>query len=161
MAATATELHPVEALLSQGEMGDGYRLSFLANHMVGPAYAAVERDHGLTRPEFLVLFILARQDGLTSSDIVALSGLPKNSISRGVQLAESKGFIRRRRDPDDGRRAFLLLEASGRALHALLLPQFTAQESKMLGPLDANERHQFGQLLAKLVTASDHWTQSI
>ena len=158
---TAITDHPVESLLAEGDLRDGYRLSFLANHLVGPVYAGIERDHDLTRPEFLVLFVLARQDGLTSSDIVALSGLPKNSISRGVQLAERKGLIRRARDPADGRRAFLHLEVSGRELHARLLPRFTAQETRLLAALDGNERRQFSKLLQKLVTASDQWTQSI
>ncbi len=153
--------HPVEQLLSGSALKDGYRLSFLANQLVGPVYAGIERDHGLTRPEFLVLFVLAQQDGMTASDIVSLSGLPKNSISRGVQLAEGKKLVRRRRDPGDGRRSFLHIEPAGQALHAELVSRFTDQEARLLMPLDPQEREQLTVLLRKMVNASAAWAQPI
>lgn len=161
MPASAETDHPVERLLSGSTLKDGYRLSFLANQLVGPVYAGIERDHGLTRPEFLVLFVLAQQDGLTASDIVSLSGLPKNSISRGVQLAERKKLLRRQRDPGDGRRAFLHIEPAGQTLYAELVSRFTDQEARLLMPLNPQEREQLAALLRKMVNASATWIQPI
>ena len=153
--------HPVDELLSKTELKELYRISYLANHLVGPVYAGIERDVGLTRPEFLVLFVLSQQDGLTASEIVGLSGLPKNSISRGLQLAEGKGLLRRAPDPNDGRRAFLYILPAGRELCRSLVPRFTDREARLLAPLSQRERAQLSGLLQKLVAGSDDWAQLV
>jgi DNA-binding MarR family transcriptional regulator len=151
----------VDEILSRSGIQDIYRISFLANHLVGPVYAGIERDHGLTRPEFLVLFVLSRKDGLTASEIVALSGLPKNSISRGLTLAEDKGLLRRARDPNDRRRAFLHVLPKGRALCSSLVSRFTEREAQLLAPLTPGERSRLSGLLKKLVSGSDDWAQPV
>lgn len=153
--------HAVDELLSKSGIQEVYRISFLANHLVGPVYAGIERDHGLTRPEFLVLFVLSRKDGLTASEIVALSGLPKNSISRGLALAEAKGLIHRERDSDDRRRAFLHVLPEGRTLCESLVSRFTDRETQLLAPLTPGERTLLSGLLTKLVSGSDDWTQPV
>ena len=158
---SSAKSHPVDKLLSKSGIQEVYRISFLANHLVGPVYAGIERDHGLTRPEFLALFVLSRKDGLTASEIVALSGLPKNSISRGLALAEAKGLLRREPDPNDRRRAFLHVLPEGRALCGSLTSRFRDREAQLLAPLAPGERTQFSGLLKKLVCGSDDWTQPV
>lgn len=154
--ATA-EPNPVHRLLAGSALRDGYRLSFLANYFTGPVYSGIERDTGLTRPEYVTLFCVSHRDGLAASDISVLAGYPKNSISRGVNLLIRKGLIEKRADPRDGRRASLHATAAGTRLYRATVTGFVAQQERMLGCLSAAERRQLDRLLGKLVDASPGW----
>jgi len=154
---TVESKNPVHQLLEGSALRDAYRLSFLANHLTGPVYAGIERDCGLTRPEYLTLLCLHHRDGLAAKDISLLAGYPKNSISRAVHLLRDKGLINRRPHPTDGRRATLHITATGADLCATTIDRFLSQQSRLLQILSAAERRQLDALLTKLIEASPDW----
>ncbi len=154
---TTSEPNPVHRLLDGSALRDGYRLSFLANYFTGPVYSVIERETGLTRPEYATLLCLNHRDGLAATDVSLLAGYPKNSVSRGVKLLIRKGLIEKRADPRDGRRATLHATAAGTRLYQDTVAGFVAQQERMLGCLNAAERRQLDRLLGKLVEASPGW----
>jgi DNA-binding MarR family transcriptional regulator len=114
-------------------------------------------EHGIQRPEFATLFCTAHLAGATASDVVALTGIPKNSISRAVARLAGDGLIEREQHEDDGRKALLKLTRKGRKAYDALLPQFMARQERMLAVLSPAELKEFDRLLDKLVERDDDW----
>lgn len=134
-----------------------YRISLLANLFTGSVYRDVGALHGVARSEFVVVFCLRILGELTAQDIVEITGRPKNSISRAVNAMQARGFVARRVDPTNARRAPLTLTRSGNALYESVLPLFRAREAAMLAPLSAKEREVLDRLLRKLAVRDDAW----
>jgi MarR family transcriptional regulator, temperature-dependent positive regulator of motility len=136
--------------------GIAWRLNFLANFYIGPLYKEIEERHGLSRPEYIVLFCLYQVPGLLARDIVRLCGRPKNSISRAVNANLARKLITEA--PEAGRRGIpLRLTADGDALVRQIVPLFVAREATMLATLSDSERTLLDQLLRKLALRRDGW----
>ena len=133
------------------------RISLLANLFTGSVYREVAARHGVARSEFLILFCLKMLGELTAQDIVEITGRPKNSVSRAVTAMVGRGLVYRRVDPDNARRAPLLLTRTGDAIYQASVPLFRACEEAMLGVLDADERLTLDRLLDKLARRDDAW----
>ena len=134
-------------------MPDGYRVSFLANFFTIPVYTEIERQAGLTRSEYLILFCLGVGGEMTAQDVADVSRRPKNSISRAVHRLLRAGHIARARDEADRRRAVLSLTATGYQLYERFLPLFRERQQALMSALSADERAQLRSLLIKMVAA--------
>lgn len=73
------------------EHPEAYRITYLANAIVFPAYAAIKRDFGLVRVEYILLVCLSHYDALTAQDVANISRRPRNTISRAVHRMKSEG----------------------------------------------------------------------
>lgn len=151
-------MSPRQQILQSREIGFAYRISFLANFFAASVYRQVAALHGLARSEFVVIFCLSRLGELTAQDVCDITGRPKNSVSRAVNALLERGYVTRRVDELDARRARLTLTSAGQKLYAAALPLFEAREEAMLAPLNAREREQLDRLLAKLVLRDDDWS---
>jgi DNA-binding MarR family transcriptional regulator len=138
-----------------------YRLNYLALRYNVPLYAWVEEHHGLSRPEFVVIFSLGLLDGAYARDISASSGFPQNTLSRAIHKLNRLKLISRTPDADDGRRFILSLTAAGRTLFDESLPRFVSFEHMMLNALDHDEQQQLSTLMAKMVLASPQWPNTL
>lgn len=134
-----------------------YRISYLANFFTSSVYREVAARFSVARSEFVVVFCLHELGELSAQDICDITGRPKNSISRAVNAMLERGFIARRADPVDARRAVLALTRAGREMHAAAMPLFVEREAAMLAPLTDAERRTLDRLLAKLVLRDDDW----
>ena len=130
---------------------DTFRISYLANRLVLPAYNDIKLAYGLSRGEYLLLFCLSYIEELTAQDVAEMTGRPRNSISRAVHRMLDEGYLKRSPDPTDGRQALLRITAKGERLHKRILPLFEEQEAKMLDNLTSEERKLLDSLLKKLV----------
>ena len=130
---------------------DTFRISYLANRLVLPAYDDIKLAYGLSRGEYLLLFCLSYIEELTAQDVAEMTGRPRNSISRAVHRMLDEGYLKRSPDPTDGRQALLRITAKGERLHKRILPLFEEQEAKMLDNLTSEERKLLDSLLKKLV----------
>lgn len=146
MAKTPTDLTPIFDAI---EYPDAYRITYLANSIVFPAYGAIKRDFGLVRAEYVLLACLSHFEELTAQDIANISRHPRNTISRAVHRMLDEGYIARASDPADGRQAILRITAAGRALHDQIAPYLTAQQDKVFAALTAEERHTLSEILKK------------
>jgi DNA-binding MarR family transcriptional regulator len=144
------------ARLWRNPCGFAARFNYLALRYNQPLYAWVEERFGLARVEFVVIYSLALQDGVTASEIASSSAFPKNTLSRAVSRLTKLGLIRRKADKADRRQQFLSLTAAGRAVFDEALPRFVALEEEMLAPLSLIERETLSSLMARVVLAMFH-----
>lgn len=138
-------------IFERSTIRDTFRISYLANRLVLPAYDDIKLAYGLSRGEYLLLFCLSYIEELTAQDVAEMTGRPRNSISRAVHRMLDEGYLKRSPDPADGRQALLRITAKGERLHKRILPLFEEQEAKMLDNLTSKERKLLDSLLKKLV----------
>ena len=144
-------------LNADNEIAFGYRIGYLFNHFAGPVYKWSSGELGIQRPEFATLFCACHLEAATASDVVALTGIPKNSVSRAVSNLEELGCIRRTDDTADRRRSILVMTPKGRKVFEKVLPRFVARQERMLSVLSPAELREFDRLLHKLVERGDDW----
>jgi MarR family transcriptional regulator, temperature-dependent positive regulator of motility len=132
------------------------RFNYLGLRYNQPLYGWVLERFGLTRIEFVVIYSLALQDGITASEIASSTAFPKNTLSRAVNRLIRLGLIKRRTDAVDRRQQFLSLSAAGQQIFDEALPRFVALEEEMLAPLSLIERETLSTLMAKVVLAMFH-----
>ena len=140
-------------VLPENRAGALWHICLTANSFVFPIYAQFERDHGITRMEFVVMFVLSHRPRATATDIIRMTALPKNNISRGVNRLLQKGLIRRLDDRKDGRRRILELSPKGRSLMDILLPQYSQRARGFLDRLDDTDRRDLSRIILKLAGA--------
>lgn len=141
------------AIFDQTEWPDTFRISFLANRLVLPVYDRINREHGLTRGEYLLLFSLSHVRELTAQEVADLTGRPRNSISRAVHRMLKEGYLTRTPHPTDRRQAVLEITPQGVALHQEIAPLFKEVEARLMSALHTQEHKHLQTLLKKLVAA--------
>lgn len=146
-----------EAKLWRNPCWFAYRLNYLALRYNVPLYSWVEQHHGLSRPEFVVIYSLGLHDGAVARDIGLSSGFPQNTLSRAIHRLVARGLILRTPDKKDRRRFVLTLAPQGRAIFDEALPRFVEFEQRMLQCLSADERNTLSRLMAKMVLDSVAW----
>lgn len=138
-----------------------FRLNYLALHYNNPIYGLINADHGLIRPEFVVLYSLFMQDKTSLSEVVSSSGFPKNTLSRACSRLTQLKLIRREKDNDDLRRIVLCLTDAGREVVESKLAPMIERERMMLEKLSPAERLMLSDILTKLVIASRDWPETV
>ena len=139
-AAETVEAFDIEAFFP-------YRLSTLAEE-VSHALSAIYRDRfDLTRPEWRVLAILARDDALTMAEIGRRATLDKLELARAVRLLERKRDLTRKISPLDKRTRLLCLTEQGRRLYTRIAPLALQREGELFSVLSPGEREaMFGMI---------------
>jgi DNA-binding MarR family transcriptional regulator len=84
------------------------------------------RALGLTRAQFDVVTSLGTEDDVTLRELADRTLITKGTLTGVVDRLERRGIVRRRPDPQDGRRTFVELTPSGRRLFARAVPQHLA-----------------------------------
>lgn len=131
------------------EFRDAYRISYLANAIVIPAYDQIRRKFGIIRAEYLLLCCLSHYPVLTAQDVARIARQPRNTVSRAVYRMLAEGLIKRAPDPDDGRQARLTITPAGRALHVRVAEYLRLRQEEVLAGLDSAERETLAELLRK------------
>ena len=131
------------------EYPEAYRITYLANAIVFPAYAAIKRDFGLVRAEYILLVCLSHFDELTAQDVARISRRPRNTISRAVHRMLDEGYLVRAPDPSDGRQATLTITAEGRAMHEQISKYLTKRQEEVFATLTRDERRTLLKILKK------------
>ena len=94
-----------------------FRLVRVVNLTARPFSESIGRAHHLTLNEWRVLLVLANHPGVAASEVAALTGLDKMSVSRALGGLVRRGRVVRRVDPADKRRQLLRLSADGERLY--------------------------------------------
>lgn len=145
-------------ILVESEAGAIWQICFVANSFTHPIYAIFDKSYGISRMEFVVLYVTAHRANTMAWEICGITGLPKNNISRGVNKLEQKGLITREPDPTDARRAFLNLTEDGSALYEKLIQPYADRAEAFLRLLDREDRAQLTEItlrLSKKLASSD------
>ena len=127
--------------------------AILARPLHGPLGAA-----GLGSIDYLLLFLIRRHPGLTGADLVGLTSLPKQNLSRHLAALDAAGLVARGVDAADRRRRPLKATAAAdRLLDGLLLLQ-KRQLRRVFRKLGPEAVAGFQQVLGELVNPDGRGT---
>lgn len=146
-------------MLRRNSLTSAWRLNYIANFYAVPFYLALDKEFGISRAEYVILFCVTQNPGTTAQEIVAASGRPKNSLSMAVAKLERKGLIARKRNKADARNMELRATAAGASVYRKVVPLLQERERRMLAPLSASERRQFDALLLKVARGVPAWQE--
>lgn len=105
-----------EAQRSLGEVLSFMQLLWAVAHGLESTSKRMLTAVGVTGPQRLVLRLIGQYEELSPGDLAEILLVHPSSLTGMLRRLERSGFIRRRRHPDDGRRAVLTLTSRGRTL---------------------------------------------
>jgi MarR family transcriptional regulator, temperature-dependent positive regulator of motility len=106
----------------------------------------------VTSPQFAVLFALADVEDADQRTIGRSASLDRSTVADVVDRMVRRGYLERRRDPEDQRRNLLRLSPEGRALLETLMARGREMNESLLATLDEAERLEFLRLLTRFVS---------
>jgi DNA-binding MarR family transcriptional regulator len=92
------------------------------------------------------------EDQITLAGRVAFDAATSGSV---IGRLEAKGWVRREADPADRRRKLLWVTPEGQKVALQMKRAVSKVQTRLLGPLSAVERKQFGALLGKLIAGHE------
>ncbi|MBV7410876.1 MarR family winged helix-turn-helix transcriptional regulator [Maritimibacter sp. DP1N21-5] len=131
-----------------------YRLAVAAAGLSRQLEDVYRRDHGLSREEWRVLFLLADVTSLTSKELSVRSSLDKVQISRAARRLEKKSLIEGQESKDDRRLRDYACTEKGRAFFRTVFPQVEARANAVLSLLSPVELKALKDGLAALESAT-------
>ncbi len=97
---------------------------------------------------------LVRAGPLSINELAAELYLDKSTASRVVNALERKGYVRRRRDPADGRAVSLEVTPSGARLVTRIEREMVAEEKRLLAEFEPDVRAAMIRLIGRLAEAA-------
>ncbi|TPQ17999.1 MarR family winged helix-turn-helix transcriptional regulator [Streptomyces sporangiiformans] len=107
------------------------------------------RPSGITALQYTSLTVLERHDGLSAAQLARDSFVTAQSVADVVRALESRGLVRRERNPRNRRELLILLTESGRDLLARHAEPVRDLEERMVSNLTAHQTDQFRLALSK------------
>lgn len=106
---------------------------------------------GVTGPQRLVIRVIGQKPEMTASEIAATLGLHPSTLSGVLSRLDKGGFIERRVDAEDRRRARFTLTASGKKIDAHRKGTVEAAVRRALGRAEPDMRGKMVGLIDLLV----------
>ncbi|WP_242908562.1 MarR family winged helix-turn-helix transcriptional regulator [Actinomadura terrae] len=125
-----------------------------SSFLVDAVYAASAREYGLTQQQGQLLCVLMAQP-YGMSELGAMLGLAKSSLTGLVDRTARNGLVRREPDPEDRRAARVALTAKGSALVADFYAETCRRIEALANGLDETERQTLADLLGRLVSDNE------
>ncbi|WP_031485574.1 MarR family winged helix-turn-helix transcriptional regulator [Streptomyces bicolor] len=107
------------------------------------------KPSGITALQYTALTVLQRHDGLSAAQLARDSFVTAQSIADLVRSLETRGLVRRERNPRNRRELLILLTDTGRELLARHEGAVRELEERMVRDLTAHQTEQFRQALSK------------
>ncbi|MFF4112857.1 MarR family winged helix-turn-helix transcriptional regulator [Streptomyces sp. NPDC001714] len=104
---------------------------------------------GITALQYTALTVLERHDGLSAAQLARDSFVTAQSMADLVRSLETRGLIRRERNPRNRRELLILLTDAARELLAEVAGPVRELEERMVRELTAHQEEQFRQALSK------------
>jgi DNA-binding MarR family transcriptional regulator len=131
-----------------------YRLFLLARRMQRNLAAVVRTEYHLPLIAWQVISNIARLGPMSAKDVTLRTELPPDQVSRIIDLLVRRGWLARRRNPDDRRQLSLLLRAPGERVYAHIEKFVRAMNYEVMRGFTAAERREFERLMNKLESRS-------
>ncbi|WP_407492818.1 MarR family winged helix-turn-helix transcriptional regulator [Pseudooceanicola sp. MF1-13] len=128
-----------------------YRLAVAAEAFSRSLAEVYGHEHGLSREEWRMLFLLAGEDEVTSTELARRTTLDKVQVSRAAQRLADKGLIVREIPETDKRLRVFRCTQEGRGLFQRLLPMVEARAHGVLDQMSAADRAALIQGLGALL----------
>jgi DNA-binding MarR family transcriptional regulator len=127
-----------------------HRVLVLSNTLALAASRHYPRRFGLRLAEWRVIDALHAGREISANEISRWLRTDKAWVGRSVDRLVACGYVRRRADPDHGRRLLLSLSAKGERAYAAIAAAARRRHENLLGTLSAAERKTLERVLAKL-----------
>ncbi|WP_405593699.1 MarR family winged helix-turn-helix transcriptional regulator [Streptomyces sp. NBC_01092] len=107
------------------------------------------KPSGITALQYTALTVLQRHDGLSAAQLARDSFVTAQSIADLVRSLETRGLVRRERNPHNRRELLILLTEPARELLARHEGPVRELEERMVRDLTAHQTEQFRQALSR------------
>ena len=114
-----------------------------------------EVSHVITSPQFAALNALYREPNLDQRTLGLRISLDRSTMADVVARLRSRHLIETARDSRDGRRKTIKITPKGLSALQHLIPRTHAMTSRLVEPLDADERAELLRLLEAVVKANE------
>ncbi|MEO8585855.1 MAG: MarR family transcriptional regulator [Acidobacteriota bacterium] len=136
-----------------GRVLDFMRLIWALDHGLQSLSKRMQRNLGLTGPQRVALRVLGRRPGISAGDLASILRIHPSTLTGILSRLEERGFVKRTRDPEDGRRARLSLTPRGRALDIPSAGTVEAAVKRVLSGVPAHRLRPAADLLAAVAAA--------
>jgi len=126
-----------------------YRFGLIVTRM-GHSLAQHHERWGLSVSSWRVMGVIGRYEPLSAKELAERTSLNPFRVTRALTVLSDKGFVSRKIDPQDRRRASLRLTRSGREVHDEIAARLSKMERLMLRDLSEHEQVVLHQLLDRL-----------
>ena len=109
----------------------------------------------VTPVQFAILNALMDDPGEDQGTLAGRVAFDAATSGSVIGRLEAKGCVRREADPSDKRRKLLWVTPDDEKVALQMKRAVSRVQSRLLGPLDAAERKQFGVLLGKLIAGHE------
>lgn len=109
-----------------------YRLAIAAENFSRNLLDVYGREFGLSREEWRLIYLLAREEQITSLELSNRTTLDRVQVSRASQRLEDKGLITRSVAPEDRRLKLYACTDQGHALFQAIFPKVQARTKEVL-----------------------------
>ncbi len=116
---------------------------------------ATEDVLGIKLKQLIALEILVRNEGCLQQELGATLMVDPNNCVLLLNELDDHGYVERQRDPRDRRRHIVVITPSGVKALQKVEAKLEALEGEVLSNLEAAEREQLGELLARAMDGQD------
>jgi len=138
-----------------GDVLDFLRLIWALDHALQKTSKRMRTTIGVTGPQRLVIRIVLRFPGITSGQIAEILHVHPSTLTGILKRLERQGLIRRRRDPRDGRRAFLGVTERGRWIGAAATGTVEAAVERVISRTPRDKLDGAKEILTALAVSLD------
>lgn len=107
--------------------------------------------HDIGRGQFPYLIALYHQEGVSQQDLCDFYNFDKAAAVRAIKTLEEKGFINRKKDPEDRRQYRIYLTEKGKKFKSSFLDILKSSEDLMKKNLSDKEVNQFMDILKTII----------
>ncbi|RUO99155.1 MarR family transcriptional regulator [Hyphomicrobium sp.] len=116
-------------------------------------YSTETADTDLTLRQLAILTAISRQENLSQTDLVTITGIDRSTVAGIVSRLLRKGLLERKRSPLDGRAYCVRLSKKGQKAIAGADRIYSRVEKKLLAGVPASEANQFASTLRTILSA--------
>ena len=116
---------------------------------------ATEEILGIKLKQLITLEILARNEGCLQQELGATLMVDSNNCVLLLNELDDRGFVERKRDPQDRRRHIVVITPAGTKALKKAEAKLEALEGEVLANLDPTEREQLRGLLTRAMDGQD------
>jgi DNA-binding MarR family transcriptional regulator len=111
---------------------------------------------GVTADQFVLLALLAQQDGVTQQELVRRASSDANTVRAMLMLLESRGLVARGQHPTDRRARSVRLTPQGRQVYEKLWADSEAARQRLLAIFEPQEADVLIEFLNRISKAMAH-----
>jgi DNA-binding MarR family transcriptional regulator len=142
------------------EMAKAFDLDSSPGHLLRRAqqycndlYTNEKADGKLTQRQFAVLFAVDQHDGVSQTDLVAMTGIDRSTLADMIVRLQGKDFLARKRTDEDQRANSVRITTNGRKMLRSSTPAIQRSDAQILEALPARARAEFLKCLMLIAKA--------